>query len=174
MKNPFTATVPCGETKSPRQRIYHLWPSVAALMEMLFASVSEAHMIGGRETHAQAQCSIGCVYCQSCSTSLPYGCSVLLSVSNDPRRVHPSALPVDTAIVAQGRCLSLSLPEHRRSSGSRWPGTRTRTRTHVCNAVIYCEFTQLCVQLWPCAGLSTFLYSSSVTQDARPVIHSAS
>lgn len=45
--------------------------------------------------------------------------------------------------------------------------------THMCAMLWFMLSAQLCVQIWLCAGLSSFLDSSSVTQDAKPVIHIA-
>lgn len=74
--------------------------------------------------------------------------SSLLHVTSDlfhePWRVRPSALPVDTATVTQGCCLSLSVLEHRRSPPSRWPALWSKQNTQS-----PCIHTHTCVHAMP-------------------------
>lgn len=112
-----------------------------------------------------------------------------------PWRGHPTALPENTATVTKGLCLLLSnqnagdhLAPHCRWTAAQWHAHYTPTPTQIHKHA----YVECLVECWlqqqqqkeakrethSCAGFSSFLEGSSVTQDRRmpawPVIHTES
>lgn len=83
----------------------------------------------GRKVRAQNACYICMIFYFPAIWSSIFLLHETSDLFHDPWRGHACALPVDAATVTQGRCLSLSLLEHRRSPHTRWPALPSHKST---------------------------------------------